>query len=117
MTATDAETPEVTNVTLPMVCVCREDGQAKAAGIRAEVIEALDLTELHQKNISSSLLYAMHGLFKDDWEVEVFVDMWMGLNATNGKRTIRVECDLFEDGLLAITKYLIDSGELEEEEE
>lgn len=110
-------TDDVTRTRLSMVCVCRDEGKQAAYANRSRVGEILELDDRGYQTMSSQIIYAMTFMFKTHWDIEtVYADQWMlvSIKCWPDGETITVECDHFEDGLVALFLHLYDNYEREE---
>jgi hypothetical protein len=100
------EKTEKTKTTLPMTCVCRDEGKEAAAEIKAKALKIMGAEEAD--DLSAWVTWCIHQL---NWEYNTYItmmasDMWCGIQAESPTERIYIECDRIEDGLAEIIVYL-----------
>lgn len=108
--------PPSADVELPMVCTCREEGQASADALMSEVtgrLSAESETSLAIPVSMDNFLTRVVWSLNDDFGAHITTidtDQWSAVTVQkyDGTQRVRVECDRVENGIAAIWKWLAD---------
>lgn len=107
----------VTDIELPMVCTCSQEGRDEARELLVEVkqrlskgSEALGATTITDSNFLTSVVTSLHVDFHTHIG-DIYTDMWSSVSAStyDKETTVHVMCDEVEHGIAAIWKHFADA--------